>query len=508
MDDIVTRALDSPVETCTISLAVASLGYFTIRGVLNRKKCQPYPPGPPRQPFIGSFRSFPADHFYYRFSEWARLYGDIVYAPLPGSGHLILNSPDIAQELLGKRPNSTAGRGIGYLVRRLLGWDWMLAFVQPNSHHANQRKMFRRGIGPQKINSHDELIESEVEKLMPVLQTFQGNPLPAVQHAVSQILIKLTYGEKIWAEMGEDLVRADIEAVDRLTKAIFTFWYVDVFHFLRFIPDWFPGLPFKAMTRNARKLTQKVRYEPYKRGLELYKSGSLDDGLLHDLLEEFGDQDDVRDTTATIFSAASNMIPSALIAALHALFLHPMEVQKVFEEIQSVTHGQRLPNLSDRSSLPYTLAVLRECIRWRTYVPLGIPHVNDQDEIIRGYLIPKGTSIHLNFGQVWGDPEAFRPERFLEEGAAERPDPLSLAFGFGMRVCPGMYLADHMIISFMITIFSLFKVVPLEGKGVPDPKSVDYEDKMTRHPIGFECRFAVQDDKAEQLIQAVALGGQ
>jgi hypothetical protein len=45
--------------------------------------------------------------------------GDIVYAPLPGAGHLILNSPDVAQELLGKRPNSTAGRGIGYLVRRM-----------------------------------------------------------------------------------------------------------------------------------------------------------------------------------------------------------------------------------------------------------------------------------------------------------------------------------------------------------------------------------------------------
>jgi hypothetical protein len=52
--------------------------------------------------------------------------------------------------------------------------------------------------------------------------------------AVCRILIKLTYGEKIWAEMGEDLVHSDIEAVDRLTKAIFTFWYVDVFHFCEF----------------------------------------------------------------------------------------------------------------------------------------------------------------------------------------------------------------------------------------------------------------------------------
>jgi cytochrome P450 len=57
----------------------------------------------------------------------------------------------------------------------------MLAFVQPTSHHANQRKMFRRGLGPQRIASHDDLIASEVAKLTQDLQTFQGNPIPIIQ---------------------------------------------------------------------------------------------------------------------------------------------------------------------------------------------------------------------------------------------------------------------------------------------------------------------------------------
>jgi cytochrome P450 len=39
----------------------------------------------------------------------------------------------------------------------------------------------------------------------------------------------------------------------------------------------------------------------------------------------------------------------------------------------------------------------------------------------------------LNDPKVWGDPEVFRPERFLEDRAAQRPNPLSLAFGYGMR---------------------------------------------------------------------------
>jgi cytochrome P450 len=91
----------------------------------------------------------------------------------------------------------------------------------------------------------------------------------------------------------------------------------------------------------------------------------------------------------------------------------------MFEEIQSVTYGQRLPKVSDRERLPYSEAVFRETIRKHPFLPigqfifvesrqlvvklrpfivLGIPHVNEQDEVIGGYMIPKGTMIQYNTG--------------------------------------------------------------------------------------------------------------
>jgi hypothetical protein len=45
--------------------------------------------------------------------------GEIVYAPLPGLKVLVINTHEAAQELLSKRPNSTAGRFIPYLVAKL-----------------------------------------------------------------------------------------------------------------------------------------------------------------------------------------------------------------------------------------------------------------------------------------------------------------------------------------------------------------------------------------------------
>jgi hypothetical protein len=101
---------------------------------------------------------------------------------------------------------------------------------------------------------------------------------------------------------------------------------------------------------------------------------------------------------------------------LHALLLFPKVAERVFEEIQSVTQGLRLPRVSDQSQMPYTTAVWKEVVRWRPILPLGqlfylgslcvhaysvqmtlgVPHVNLQDEIVKGYFIPKGTIIHQN----------------------------------------------------------------------------------------------------------------
>jgi hypothetical protein len=106
---------------------------------------------------------------------------------------------------------------------------------------------------------------------------------------------------------------------------------------------------------------------------------------------------------------------AGILNLLHAVFMYPEISRRVFDEIQSVTHGERLPEIADRAYLPYTEAFFREAIRIRTFMPLGksttqwlryfiliylhtlaIPHVSTEDEIVRGYLIPKGSLIHQN----------------------------------------------------------------------------------------------------------------
>jgi Cytochrome P450 len=97
------------------------------------------------------------------------------------------------------------------------------------------------------------------------------------------------------------------------------------------------------------------------------------------------------------------------------MFLFPHIAEKVHEEIEEVTSGQRLPQVADRPNLRFTEAVWKEAWRWQPFSTLGkfdqisesstdcdvgIPHVNTQDEIVNGYLIPKGSLININTGYV------------------------------------------------------------------------------------------------------------
>lgn len=89
--------------------------------------------------------------------------------------------------------------------------------------------------------------------------------------------------------------------------------------------------------------------------------------------------------------------------------------------------------------LPYTYATLMEVHRHQSVAPLSVPRVTSRNTKLRGYEIPKGTNIWVNEWAIhndhrfWGDPEAFRPSRFLEGNRVLREKTQHLIlFGYGM----------------------------------------------------------------------------
>ena len=76
--------------------------------------------------------------------------------------------------------------------------------------------------------------------------------------------------------------------------------------------------------------------------------------------------------------------------------MYPETQRKAQDEIDRVVGTNRLPNYDDRASLPYVEALYREVMRWGPPSPLNIAHTTTEDDIYKGYFMPKGKASICN----------------------------------------------------------------------------------------------------------------
>lgn len=147
--------------------------------------------------------------------------------------------------------------------------------------------------------------------------------------------------------------------------------------------------------------------------------------------------------------------------------MYPEVQQKAQLELDAIVGSDRLPDFSDRPSLPYFNALMKELYRWHVVTPIGLPHLSIADDEFQGYCIPAGSVVFPNVwyvsadvpnwaGQIsvefvdqrlsyramsrdnnrYPDPETFKPERFLDPSGKlnlSAGDPEDYIFGFGRR---------------------------------------------------------------------------
>ena len=64
--------------------------------------------------------------------------------------------------------------------------------------------------------------------------------------------------------------------------------------------------------------------------------------------------------------------PSALRTFIRVIVLHPHVQRHAQAEIDNNVGSERLPTFCDREKLPYVDAIIKECLRWETVIPLGV----------------------------------------------------------------------------------------------------------------------------------------
>lgn len=190
------------------------------------------------------------------------------------------------------------------------------------------------------------------------------------------------------------------------------------------------------------------------------------------------------------------------------MILHPHVAKKAQEELDRVLGKGKFPEFSDRNDIKYIECIMKECLRWRPPLPLGIVHTSTRSSELCGMLIPEKTLVMPNIWHMMHDdrhyrsPDIFDPDRFeAHHPFPPKVDPREAVFGFGRRICPGRYFAEASLWMAMSSILVAFDILPElgpDGSEILPPDS--FSSGLTSEPLQFKCRFIPRSDEIRQLI--------
>lgn len=166
------------------------------------------------------------------------------------------------------------------------------------------------------------------------------------------------------------------------------------------MPDWFPGAGFKQIARKMKHQLEQTTEQPYEFVKQQMREKKHKVSFLSQALENIGTDAGMERihkwSASSMYLGGADTTVSSLMTFFLAMTVFPEIQKKAQEELDRVIGGNRLPNASDKGRLPYIEAVVKETHRWHPVAPLALPHAATQDDVVRGYRIPKGALILPN----------------------------------------------------------------------------------------------------------------
>ncbi|KAF8209421.1 cytochrome P450 [Mycena galopus ATCC 62051] len=461
------------------------------------------PPGPRSLPFLGNAHQVPKTRMWETFSEWAGLYGDIVYFRIIGRHFIVLNTAQAANDLLVKRSALYSDRPRFVMAGTLIGRETSLIFSPYGARLRKCRRMLHESLNLHVCSQYNGLLTDEAQYFIDCLGARQGpiDPSAYIRSLAGRTLIRIAYGS-FTDEEGDLLIGLAHELALLTDQAVEPGkWLVDSFPFLRHVPSWFPGASFHkwaeyARIRNAATLHLPVDIVKSKMG-----AGTASSSFTSKLISTMSSEGKLSEASESIIASAASSFHAAgadtTTATIELFFLmmalHPDIQSKAQAEIDSVVGSGSTPGFEHRSALPYVEFIIKELYRFHPVAPL-VPHATTEEDVYRGYHIPCGTGVFVNLWaichnvQTYPQPDRFWPERYVDVTEGTNEDPRQWVFGFGRRICPGQSLADSMVYICVVRSLAAFQI---KGTNI-DQNTIKFTSGIVSHPESFTCNVELR----------------
>ncbi|PPQ63628.1 hypothetical protein CVT24_004381 [Panaeolus cyanescens] len=462
-----------PLFSIAIGLYDLFMRYFNPFGL----DVLPYPPGPPPASYIaGHITQLPKTRAWEGYADWAKQYGNIVYFRIYREHNIILHRLEDVIELFEKRSGIYSDRKHS-VMNKMMGWEFNTGLKVYDNSWRHHRRMLKKHFDKDKIHAYVPVQAAKMKAFLKSLLDTPDDFRLHVKRLTTSTILSILYGHNLDDVTIDDFVNIAEKAVDALVDAMIPgSSVVDQLPILQHVPTWFPawfpGVKFKRLSKTVYDYTFRMQEEPIKLVSKELVGGAAGNSLVAELLEHCQSESDyinTREMTATAYAAGAETTVAGLEIFFLAMMLFPDVQRKAQIEIDQVTGKTRLVDLDDRPALPYIEALFRELMRWRPPMPFPVARTVTDNDVYRGYYIPKGTVLLANTWAIahneekYPEPDILRPERFLNADGSINDDDFILTFGFGRRICPGRYLAGSTTWLTIASVLSAFNIRTKDG---------------------------------------------
>ncbi|KAJ3489881.1 hypothetical protein NLI96_g1812 [Meripilus lineatus] len=379
-----------------------------------------------------------------------------------------------------------------------IGWGDMLTFLNTGDSFNKARKLLQDPFTQSKCTMFQDMQLGMTHVLLKHLLSDPKEFDAHLKRYSTAVIIEIAYGHKI---ISDDDKYLELTEANGHYLAVGGDWGttpVDLLPVLRYLPAWFPGAWFIQHARDAGAVATALRDYPFEEVLRKLANGTACKSFttigLEALKNENQDSDEdmfrLRNAAGAMYSAGSDTTWATLTTFVLLMVLNPEKQRKAQKELDAVLGVGRLPNFSDRDSLPYLECVLWETMRWHPVVPLGVPHRLSEDDIYRGYHIPRNSTIIANTRcitmdeSVYRNPSEFSPERFLPYPEGRDEPRTNAVFGYGRRVCPGRYLGEANVWIAIANLLTAFNFSPIkDADGVERLPKAEFYDSFVGETV-------------------------
>ncbi|XP_026453987.1 cytochrome P450 84A1-like [Papaver somniferum] len=426
----------------------------------------PYPPGPKGLPLIGNI-SMMGHSTHKSLAELGQRYGGIVHLRI-GKLHMVsVTAPEIARQVLQVQDSVFSDRPANGAIKYLTYDRSDMVFANYGPFLRQMRKLCVMKLFSRKREESWNAVREEVDSTIATVLRQTGSPVNVGQLAFihsMNVTFRAAFGvSDAKADGNKDYFISILQEYSELLGALN-------------VADFFPWLNWMDPQGLSRRLVKaRKSIDEFIATIidkHIKKTNSNGDAVDKDMVDELlafygkdGKKDVVHDDVKVSVSLSRDNIKGIIMDVMFGgvetvastiewvmtqLLHSPEDLRKVEDELNEVVGLNRRVQETDLNNLTYLKCCIKETLRLHPPVPLLL-HENSQETEVAGYTIPSRSRIMINTYAIcrnkdaWVDADAFKPSRFLDEGAANFKGCHFefIPFGSGRRSRPGMQLGMY-----------------------------------------------------------------